>query len=111
MRLAPIIGLLILVAVFWSMNERFLSLPNFYNILRQSSVLLIVATGLTFVILLGSIDLSVGAVVTLSALVTAIAIHDYQVGIFGAILTAAAVGIACGAIKGALVIVARVPSS
>jgi ribose/xylose/arabinose/galactoside ABC-type transport system permease subunit len=63
MRLAPIIGLLILVAVFWSMNERFLSLPNFYNILRQSSVLLIVATGLTFVILLGSIDLSVGAVV------------------------------------------------
>jgi ribose/xylose/arabinose/galactoside ABC-type transport system permease subunit len=110
MRPAPIIGLLILVAVFWSMNERFLSLPNFYNILRQSSVLLIVATGLTFVILLGSIDLSVGAVVTLSALVTAIAIRDYQVGIFGAILTAAAVGIVCGAINGALVIVARVPS-
>lgn len=108
--LAPILGVAVLVLVFWSVNDRFLSYPNFLNILRQSSVLLIVATGLTFVILLGSIDLSVGTIVTLSALVTAVAIRDYGAGLGGAVLVASGIGLFCGAINGALVVFARIPS-
>lgn len=67
----PIIICLGMIGVFTLLSENFFSLSNAVNIVRQASVLALVAFGQTFVILLAGIDLSVGAVMGLTSCVTA----------------------------------------
>jgi ribose transport system permease protein len=67
----PIVIWLGMVVVFSMLSENFFSLSNAVNVVRQASVLALVAFGQTFVILLAGIDLSVGAVMGLTACVTA----------------------------------------
>lgn len=61
----PLLGLLLLCVFLTFASENFLSLRNGLNILDQITVLGIMAVGMTFVILLGGIDLSVGSVLAL----------------------------------------------
>ncbi|MCL5676281.1 MAG: hypothetical protein M1602_00035, partial [Firmicutes bacterium] len=68
----PFIALVLLIIIFGIGNSAFLSVPNFFNILRQSAVLLVAALGGTFIILMGSIDLSIGSLITISGCVAAI---------------------------------------
>ena len=65
------IVLLALVIFFSITSDVFLSFDNIMNVLRQVSVVGIVAVGMTFVILTGGIDLSVGAVIAVTGVVTA----------------------------------------
>lgn len=58
---APLIGLILLCAVLSLATDSFLSVRNFLNILDQITVLGIMAIGMTFVILIAGIDLSVGS--------------------------------------------------
>ena len=67
--LIPVAFIAVLVLSFGIINPRFLSIANVYNLIRQTSVLMFVAIGATFVILMGSIDLSVGAIITISGIV------------------------------------------
>ncbi|WP_417433086.1 ABC transporter permease [Kiloniella sp.] len=63
---------LILVIVFFAVvlaDTAFLSTPNFMNIIRQTTPITVMAVGMTFALAVGHIDLSVGSVVALSALV------------------------------------------
>ena len=69
--LAPLLGLVFLVILGASLNDNFLSSNNIYNVLTRSSFIGIIAVGMTFVILTGGIDLSVGAVVALSGMIAA----------------------------------------
>ncbi|GHU08029.1 sugar ABC transporter permease [Betaproteobacteria bacterium] len=78
---------------------RFLTLDNLTNITRQVAVTSILAVGMTFVILTGGIDLSVGAVVALTSTLMAGAIIG-GVPFWGACGIALLVGIACGAFSG-----------
>lgn len=71
-RIAPLLFLLLLIAVFATLQPRFLTPLNLFNILRQVSIFGIIAVGMTFVILTRGIDLSVGAVVAMSGLVAAV---------------------------------------
>ncbi|NPD16840.1 ABC transporter permease [Xinfangfangia sp. D13-10-4-6] len=71
-RLAPLIFLLALVIIFASLQPRFLMPLNLFNILRQVSIYGIIAVGMTFVILIRGIDLSVGALVAMSGLCAAV---------------------------------------
>ena len=57
-----LIGLLALIAIVSILSPSFLSTKNIFNILRQTSVNGIIAAGMTFVILTGGIDLSVGSI-------------------------------------------------
>src|SRR3712207_8440860 len=57
-----IIALLALIAVVSFLNPNFFSVDNLLNIFRQTSVNAIIAIGMTFVILIAGIDLSVGSV-------------------------------------------------
>jgi ribose/xylose/arabinose/galactoside ABC-type transport system permease subunit len=107
--LGPVILLLVLVAVFTAINPRFLSVPNVINLMRQSSVLLLVATGATFVIIMGSIDLSIGSVVTLCAVATAVLIRFYGFGVEVVFITAL-IGALCGLANASLIVGARIPS-
>nr|WP_298915265.1 ABC transporter permease [uncultured Roseobacter sp.] len=65
----PFIGLLVLCAFLTVATDSFLSIRNFLNILDQITVLGILAVGMTFVILIGGIDLAVGSVLALSMMV------------------------------------------
>ena len=56
-----IIGLVIFSIIISLMNDRFMTSSNILNILRQTSINSIIAAGMTFVIITGGIDLSVGS--------------------------------------------------
>lgn len=70
-RFGLLISFLLLCLVLSFLSDRFLTQDNLRNILRQSSINLIIAIGMTYVILTAGIDLSVGAVLALSTVVTA----------------------------------------
>ena len=105
--LFPILLLAGLCLYFALQSERFLTIPNGLIVLQQSVVLLVAALGMTFVIVNGSIDLSVGSVVALSALVAAAT--SAELGAF-AILPAIAVGLVCGLLNGVIFAIGKVPS-
>lgn len=69
--LGPFIGLFLIIAVISILNPDFLSTSNLLNVLRQVSINALIAFGMTFVILTGGIDLSVGAILAFSGAVTA----------------------------------------
>ena len=70
-KLGPLIGLIVLFIIIAGMNDSFLEFSNLRNLLRQVSINAIIAFGMTFVILTGGIDLSVGSILALSSAVMA----------------------------------------
>ncbi|MBC7480110.1 MAG: ABC transporter permease [Pseudorhodobacter sp.] len=103
----PVLMLAALCIAFGLLSDRFLTVNNALIVMQQSAVLLVTAVAMTFVIVCGSIDLSVGSIVAVSALAAASLSATF--GAF-AILPAMVVGLACGAINGALFAYGKVPS-
>lgn len=102
------VGLLLLLCLGFALtSDRFLTVNNGLIILQQSAVLLVAAVAMTFVIVSGSIDLSVGSVVALSAL--AAAALSPEMGVW-AILPAVAIGVLCGLLNGLLFSYGKIPS-
>lgn len=97
-----LIGLILISVVFASMSATFLTAPNLLNILQQSSINACIALGMTLVIISGGIDLSVGPVAALTAILGA-AMMVAGVPVPLALLGALAVGAACGFVNGALI--------
>jgi ribose transport system permease protein len=104
---STILVLLVLGTVIALLIPEFLTVNNLLNVLRQVSITGIVAVGMTFVIISGGIDISVGSTVALGGVV-AVACLTAGFGIPLAILAALAVGSAVGAINGGLISFARV---
>jgi len=104
----PLVAIVVLIAYFSYINPLFFSVSNALNIGRQSSVLLMVALAGTVVILIGSIDLSVGALVTLTGILAALSVDQF--GLLGATLVGIGVGALVGLVNGSLVTMLRVPS-
>lgn len=95
--------LLVLVAVgAYTRPEQFLSGGNLQLILTQSSVIGVVTVGVTFVIIGGGIDLSVGAVVALAS-VWATTVATQEFGLGGMLLCSLTVGLGCGLVNGMLI--------
>ncbi|MDF5713693.1 MAG: ribose ABC transporter permease [Rhizonema sp. NSF051] len=70
LEIAGILPILILIGILFSfLTPNFLTAGNIVNILRQASINIVLATGMTFVILTGGIDLSVGSILAVSAVV------------------------------------------
>ncbi|WP_367301233.1 ABC transporter permease [Leuconostoc carnosum] len=72
--LGPVLALVVLVIITTMMNSSFLDVNNLLNLLRQVSINGLIAFGMTFVILTGGIDLSVGAMLALTSALTAMMI-------------------------------------
>jgi ribose/xylose/arabinose/galactoside ABC-type transport system permease subunit len=93
---------LILLVVFSFASPWFLSLDNFLNIGRQTTLVSIVAIGMTFVIIAGQIDLSVGSTLALSGMAAALAManisNSWIVGAAAGLGTGALVGLINGAL-------------
>ncbi len=98
------IALLVLIAIFSTTAPHFTDESNVTNILTQITINLIMATGMTFVILIGGIDLSVGSVMALCAMVAGLVLKSESlpvpVAIAAAALTSVVVGMICGFING-----------
>ncbi|GAA2642830.1 ABC transporter permease [Paractinoplanes durhamensis] len=107
--LVPFAALIILFVFFSIRNgETFYAASNLTVILQQTVVLAIVAYGLTFVIVSGSIDLSVGSVVALTGVITATLTASHNQWL--AILAALAVGVLAGLVNGAVFAFGKIPS-
>src|SRR5687767_2996539 len=93
-----VIALVVLVLVNAIFTPNFATVGNFWNVLFQLSVTLLVAVGMTLVISTGGIDLSVGSVMAISAAVAAVTLDQgLIVAIPLALLAAMAVGLLNGA--------------
>jgi len=100
-KFGPMIGLIVLIIVVSFLSSVFLTTSNLTNLLRQVSVNALIAFGMTFVILLGAIDLSVGSVLAFSSAVMASLVvggTNYFIALIIAILVGAALGMMNGAV-------------
>jgi ribose transport system permease protein len=104
-RAAVVAALVILLAIA---SPHFLTSDNIVILLRQAALQFLLSAGLTLVVLTGGIDLSVGAVLGLSACLGAALIAKGLV--FAGIAAALAVGLACGVANGALVAYVGIPA-
>ena len=96
------LALLFLIVIFSFSSEYFLTANNITNILTQITINLILAVGMTFVILIGGIDLSVGSVMAFAAVVAGKAITLPGFGDTELILLACFAGLGVGMICGSL---------
>lgn len=99
---------LLLCAMLTMVSSSFLTTPNLLNVLRQASLIFLVAAGLTLVILTGGIDLSVGSTLSLAACLTAGVMKATGSPALG-ICTGLVVGIGVGLANGAMVAILKVP--
>ncbi len=96
------LAIALLVIVTTVVEPKFLTLNNFDNIIRQFGVLVFAALGMTFVIMAGFLDLSIGGIISLVAVVTVTMID--KVGQGPAILIGLSVGLGCGLLNSILII-------
>ncbi len=101
--LGPFFGLLLVVGLFSLLApESFLSAYNFKTVATQTVIVGLGAIGMTFVIVSGGIDLSVGSVIALASVVTALLLQDGHAPAV-AVLAGVATGGLCGLVNGLLV--------
>jgi len=99
---------LLLCAVLTVLSDRFLTASNLINVLRQSTINGIIAIGMTYVILTAGIDLSVGAILALSTVITADMLQK-GMPVPAAILVGLGVGAVLGLISGSIITKIGVP--
>jgi ribose transport system permease protein len=107
-QLGTLAGLLGLCLVLWVSTPFFLTVSNLLNIAEQAAIIAIVAVGMTFVIITGGIDLSVGSVLAFAGVVMASVLHR-EVPLPLALAVALGTGLFCGLVNGALITVGRLP--
>jgi len=121
-KLAPLGFLFALVVAFSLLNPNFLDPDNLFNVMRQVSITGLIALGMTFVILTGGIDLSVGSILALAGITAAIVAKGGTAGSlsldegaqagapwYAALATALAVGALCGGAQGIAITRLKVP--
>jgi ribose transport system permease protein len=101
-------ALLFIIVVFSIWNPKFFSIANMIIIAKQSSVLVVAAFGAMFVIITGSIDLSVGSLVGLSAVVSALI--SLRLGVIAGLTGGIIVGLLVGLFNGVIVAKGKIPS-
>ncbi len=102
-----IIAILIIVGSL--LSPYFLTFSNFSKILYQSTILLIIASGMTLVISIGEMDLSSGAVLSLASMVTALTMEkgfNFVIAALAGLVT----GLICGIVNAFFIVKAKVPS-
>jgi ribose transport system permease protein len=101
-RLRPLIGLVVLSAAVAIFSPRFLTTANLLNVLRQTSINAVIATGMTFVILTGGIDLSVGSILGFAGVIMA-ALLATQLPLVVSLVLVLLLGAAIGAVTGLVI--------
>jgi len=102
--------LFVFLAVNPKTHESFLTQRNMFNVLRQISTNLYLACGMTMVIILGGIDLSVGSIIALSGCVAAAGVSRYAMPIPVALVLGLLVGLIVGAFNGIVISKTTIPA-
>jgi ribose transport system permease protein len=106
--LGTLVGLLALFVALWVATPHFATVSNLVNVVEQSTIIGIVAVGMTFVIVTGGIDLSVGSIVALAGIVFGLVFRGTG-SVPAAVLAGIGAGTACGLVNGLLVTAGRLP--
>jgi ribose/xylose/arabinose/galactoside ABC-type transport system permease subunit len=107
-RLGGLIALVVLIVIASLLSDRFLTVPNLLNVLRQVAIVGILAMGMTFVILTAGIDLSIGSILGLSVVLYAGLLEGY--GLPVAISLGMLAGAGAGLVNGIGVAYAGIPA-
>lgn len=107
-RFGLVIALLCIGVALSIVKPVFLTFPNLLNVVRQISINGILAVGVTYVLLTGGVDLSLGSVVALSGVVAASFAHPGDWPVIVPVAAGVLVGAACGGINGLVVTKGRV---
>ena len=105
-----IVALAVLVAIFGLATRHFFSQTNFLTIVNEMPAALLVATAMTYVLILGEIDLSVGSVLGLCGAVVGVAMARWGWSLSAAVVAGLVTGVACGAFNGLVSLQWRLPS-
>lgn len=107
--LGILIGLLIMCIGLTFISDSFATSTNIFNVLRQISVNVFLACGMTMVILIGGIDLSVGSVIAISGCLCAGLITNNGIPSGLAIILAIIIGTLVGAVNGLIIANTKIP--
>jgi ribose transport system permease protein len=107
-RLGTLAGLIALCVLLWILTPHFLTTSNLLNVLEQTAINAVIAVGMTFVIISGGIDLSVGSLVALAGVVLATLLHE-GTPVVVAIAAAIAAGAFFGSLNGLAITWGRLP--
>ena len=103
-------SLLLLILFFGMASDHFFSVVTLTTILNQLPALTVITVGMTFVLIVGGIDLSVGSVLGFSATVVGVAAVNWGLPLSVACLLGVGAGLACGSLNGVLVSYLALPS-
>jgi ribose transport system permease protein len=107
-RLGTLAGLLGLCVLLWGLTPHFLTVSNLLNVLEQTAINATIAAGMTFVIISGGIDLSVGSLLAVAGVVLAALLHG-GAPVPVAVIAALAAGFAFGVLNGVAISWGRLP--
>ncbi len=102
-----VFAFLIICAVMTILSPVFLTVTNIRNVVRQSSIFGVMAIGMTFVILTGGIDLSVGSVLAVAGAIAAGMLKG-GAGMLPVVALALVIGIGCGLANGLIITIGRI---
>jgi ribose/xylose/arabinose/galactoside ABC-type transport system permease subunit len=107
-RLGLVTALITLAIALSLVRPMFLTVPNLVNLVRQISINGILAVGVTFVLLTGGVDLSLGSLVALTGVAAAHLAHPHHFPLIVPVLAGIVVGGSCGALNGLVVTIGKV---
>ena len=120
---SPLIFLILLILIFSSLHPRFLHPLNIFNVMRQIAITGLIALGMTFVIIVRGIDLSVGSLIALCGLVGAVIakgglVERFSVGVdtelanpwYWALAGSVLIGLLAGTVNGVCITKLKVPA-
>jgi ribose transport system permease protein len=102
-----VIAFIIICAAMTVLSPVFLTVANVRNVIRQSSIFGIMAIGMTFVILTGGIDLSVGSILAVAGAISAGMLKG-GAGLLPIVVLALVLGIGCGLANGVIITIGRI---
>ncbi|HEY8447266.1 MAG TPA: ABC transporter permease [Thermomicrobiales bacterium] len=105
----PLASLFVLGFAIWLVEPVFLSQTNLLNVARQASLTAILGTGMTFVILTGGVDLSVGSMVALASVSGGYLMIQQGWSMWPAVAVMVLVGGLCGLFNGLVITLGRIP--
>lgn len=107
--LGMIVALGLMIVIFSLVTKHFFSLTTFQTIANQYAECFVVAVGMTFVLIVAGIDLSVGSVMALSGAVLGVCMARYNAPAPLAVLACLGAGLTCGLINGLVIVTWRLP--
>jgi D-xylose transport system permease protein len=106
-----VVGIIVIAIYYQARNSNFLTADNFVNLIAQMAAIMIIGTGIVFVLLLGEIDLSVGYVSGMGGVIAALLLEPGKgVPTSVAVILAVGTGVAIGVLQGFFVAKLGVPS-